>query len=284
MPKSLRTAAALALVAILLAACAGRAGYSADPTGAAIEHPTGASDVILRVFVGGGFVPPGFLATEAPFFSLYGDGHLIARVAAPLPTPMGNVYLGAPFQIAKLTEGQVQALLLDALDNGGLRTARAQYELPVADAPSTVFTIDAGGVRKQVAVNGLGIVSPPGADAAAITALADLSTRLRAYAAALPAADPWVAERYRGWLLDAVGDGTPIQWPWSGFTPDDWTNVTDTSASFPFPTRLLSRAEVEALRLGPLAGGAAGIVVAWPNAGGKFYGVSLRPLLPDETS
>ena len=42
-----------------------------------IEHPTGATDLVLRAEQGGGFVPFGFMVTQAPVFTLYGDGTVI---------------------------------------------------------------------------------------------------------------------------------------------------------------------------------------------------------------
>src|SRR6185369_6780562 len=107
-----------------------------SPTAAAvgIEHATGATDLILRFEEGGGFVAPGFLATEGPAFSLYGDGTAIFRdqTAVP-PQNIGNVIPGVPYQIVRLTEEQVQALLEFSIGPGGLAVARAHYDLPVAD-------------------------------------------------------------------------------------------------------------------------------------------------------
>jgi hypothetical protein len=282
----LATAVAVTIgVALVAAGCAASPRASAEPTAGAISHPTAPTDLVLRVFVGGGFVPPGFLATEAPAFSLFGDGTIIYREqGGPLPTPANGVAQGAAFRMAKLDEARVQALLADALDVGGLRTAQATYTLPVADAPTTTFTLSADGHRVVVSVNGLGLVAPAATDAAAIDALAGLRDRLLAYGAGLSGSQPWEADRYRAYLLDGITGTTAIRWPWHDVSPSTWTNVSDGDASLAFPTRILTRAEVEALGLGPLAGGAMGIVVVYPPAGGKLYGVSLRPLLPDETS
>jgi hypothetical protein len=231
-------------------------------------------------------VPPGFLATEAPAFSLYGDGTLIYRdPAGPIPTPILGVSAGVEFRAATLTEADVQALLEDALDRGGLGEAQAVYVLPVADAPTTTFTVVADKHRIEVSVNGLGLASPNASDAPAVTALAALRDRLLAVGPTLPGSQPWTPERYRGYLLDATaGSGDAIPWPWPTFSPSTWTNVPDEGASLAFPTRILTRADVEALGLGPLAGGATGVRVIYPPSGGKLYGINLRPLLPDETT
>ena len=283
-PLALAAPALLALV--LVAGCARGPGGSPQPSPAAgtISHPTGPADLVLRVFVGGGFVPPGYLATEAPAFSLYGDGTVVFRdTAGPLPTPQDGIARGRPFEQVRLSEVQVQALLASALDVGGLRTAREQYVLPVADAPTTTFTVVADGLSRQVSVNGLGIVpdTAGGADRLALLALAALRDRLLSFGATATGATAWEAERYRGSLLEATsGAGRP--WPWT-FTPDTFTNVSDTD-SLPWPTRILSRAEVAALAIPDLAGGAMGILLRSPTAGGPLLSLNLRPLLPDEKS
>src|SRR5262245_25122847 len=92
-PRSARVprAAASAILLAVVAACSpasapsatpvasatpGTAGPTTNPTStqiAGIQHKTGASDVVLRLESGGGFVPIDFLATNAPIFTLYGD-------------------------------------------------------------------------------------------------------------------------------------------------------------------------------------------------------------------
>lgn len=279
--------ATIAAVALLAGCSIGRLGPTPAPSGP-IDHPSGATALVLRVFVGGGLVPPGFFVTEAPGFSLYGDGTLIYRDPNPvLPSPIPGITQGPPLQSAALSESQVQAVLADALDTGGLRTAKPQYDLPVADAPSTIFSFNAGGVHGQVTVNGLGLATPTNdADAAVLTKLAALRDRLLGFGSTISAAHPWLSDRYRAYLLDVAGtaaQATPIAWPWMSVSPSTWTNVSDGDASLAYPTRLMTGAEINALGLGPLGGGATGIVVRFGGAGGKLYGVSLRPLLPDET-
>jgi len=256
---------------------------SSGSTGA-ISHPTGPADLILRVSVGGGFVAPGYLATEAPAFSLYGDGTLIFRdPGSPTPSPIGVVTPLTPFLTAKLTEDQVQALLADALDEGGLRTALAQYTLPVADAPTTTFTVAADAVERQVSVNGLGIVAPVGADGPILARLAALRERLLRYGSTLSGTEVWAPGRYRGILMEAtiLGAGTP--WPWPSFSPNEFVQSSDLGTP-PFPIRTLTPTDVAALGFGALPGGAQGITLISPLPAGTIYSFSLRPLLPDEAS
>src|SRR5829696_5136159 len=143
MPTYLRPAP-LVVIAILAAACssAGTASLSpsapsvgpiASPASApassptaspsssagafgAVEHATGATDVLLRYDQGGGFVMPAFQATQVPIFSLYGDGTTIFRnPTAEPPPPVGNVQPFGSFRTAKLSEDQIQSLLEFAL-------------------------------------------------------------------------------------------------------------------------------------------------------------------------
>ena len=59
---------------------------SAGPVGA-IDHQTGATDVLLRYDVGGGLMMPGFSATQTPIFTLYGDGTVVFRNQTAEPPP-----------------------------------------------------------------------------------------------------------------------------------------------------------------------------------------------------
>ena len=136
--SNLARPAALAGLVLIVVACASAApsgsarpsnppsaGSSSAPSPSnggvgAIEHATGATDVVLRLEEGGGFVAPSFLATRVPIFTLYGDGTIIFR--NPMkegPPPVGDIFRFGPFRTARLTEDQVQATLLRAIDEGG---------------------------------------------------------------------------------------------------------------------------------------------------------------------
>jgi hypothetical protein len=254
-----------------------------SPTGA-MDHATGATDLILRYESGGGFVAPGFLVTEAPQFSLYGDGTAIFRDdAASQPDPIGAVVRKPPYMAIRLTEEQVQALLAFAVGPGGLGIARAQYELPVVDAPTTTFTIIAGGTRKTVSVNGLGIgidvSSNP--DAPVLAELAHLRTRLAGFGSAVGDEQPWAPDRYRG-ILSTDSFNPPVAWPWDDITPPDIVQAAGQDAP-PFPIRSMTPAEVAVLGIPGLEGGATGFSFRSPFPAGILYSFSVRPLLPDET-
>jgi hypothetical protein len=291
------------LLAVALAACSGSGASStpaatSGPSGpassgapetpdfGAIEHATGATDVLLRFEEGGGFVMPAFLATQAPIFTLYGDGTIIFRnPELEQPQPVGDVFPMNPFRTARLSEDQIQDLLAYALGEGGLGVARPEYGNDlVADASTAVFTVDAGGVKKTVSVYALGFDDAGVPDAPARAAFGRLKDRLTNIdKGGTFATDEYIPERYRGILLEGQ-PGVPgaIPWPWPDIAPADFTANADPNA-FQLPARVLTVDEVEALGIEPFTGGLQGVTLLGPDDG-KAYSFSLRPLLPDEAA
>jgi hypothetical protein len=296
----LRPLTTVALVALVAACAGGGAGASPDPSAGGsgsptetpanspdfgtIDHPTGPTDVVLRFEEGGGFMMPAFLATQAPGFTLYGDGTIIFR--NPLldpPAAVGSVFPMHPFRTAKLTEDQVQDLLTSALGEFGLGVARPEYRNDlVADAGTAVFTVNAGGLNKTVSVYALGLEGEGVPDAAARAGFAKLAERLQDIdSGGAFATTEYEPERYRGILLDGqpgVPDAMP--WPWPAIAPSDFVSNGDPNA-FQLPARVMSAEEVEVLGIEPYAGGFSGLTLLGPDDG-KVYSFSLRPLLPDE--
>jgi hypothetical protein len=299
--SNVRFAALTLGTVLLIAACTAAGGSpgggspgsgtpapSSPPPG--IEHGTGASEVLLRMATGGGFVAPGFLATEAPEFTLYGDGTVVFRDPADQP-PVAEadpVVRFALFKTARLSEAQIQDLLAFAIGPSGLGIARAQYDpCCIADAPSTRFTLRAGGLDKTVSVGALGFDEPqPGPDTAARKAFTALRDRLVDLdtVGGLITVERYRPAAYRGFLLDggppAPGGGA-IDWPWTAFGPDDFSVPADPNA-YQMGSRTLTAADVAALGLVDLEGGAQGIPLRGP--GTKAHILSLRPLLPDDTN
>jgi hypothetical protein len=94
----------------------------------------------------------------------------------------------------------------------------------------------------------------------------------------------YVPTAYRGILFDDNGGGLAVpihDWPWTAFGPDGFTNPADPN-SFPTPIRTLTAAEVAALKVNGVEGGAQSIALR--TSAGKRYLLGLRPLLPDEKS
>ncbi len=300
MVTTLRTLVLVALI-VVVAACTG-GGASGSPTltsGAssgpssppespdfgAIEHPTGATDVVLRFEEGGGFVMPSFLATQAPAFTLYGDGTIVFRNGAGEPLePIGSVFPNVPFRTAKLSEAQIQELLTFTLGESGLGIARPEYPNDqISDASTAVFTVNAGGLTKTVSVYALGLEMEGMADGPARAAFKKLAERLQTIDVAGGfASEAYVPTAYRGILLEGqpgAPDAKP--WPWTEIAPADFVSNADPNA-FQMPERIMAPQDVETLGIAPFEGGFQGLTLIGPDDG-KFYSFSLRPLLPDET-
>jgi hypothetical protein len=264
-------------------------GPAATPTGSpAIDHPTGPHTVILRLDEGGGFVPPSYLATVVPYFTLYGDGTVIYRPAAEPPPEQipGGPFRFPALHVARMTEVQVQELLRAALVDGGLALARPSYENQmVADAPTAIFTVRAGGLDKTVSVYALGIEAEPGPDSAIRKQMAALGERLRAFDQEVAAGRAtevgrYAPDRFRATLIESVGAPAqaPRTWPWPTFGPDAFAT---TGGGFGFPSKVLSGLEAGLVGVEEIAGGASGILVLAPD-GRTIYELALRPLLPEE--
>jgi hypothetical protein len=240
--------------------------------------------VILRYDEGGGFLMPAYTAAQAPAFTLYGDGTLIFRPvkADPLPA-VGSVSPFDSFRTARMSEDQIQTLLDYVLNEGGLGAARAEYmDMMVSDASTAIFTVNAGGLAKTVSVYALGHDSPEVPDLQIRKVLATLRDRLLDIDhGGTVKTDVYLPERYRAILLEGE-PGAPDQkaWPWPEVKPAEFVSNGDPNA-MPLPARVMTPAEIEALGIKPFEGGFVGLPLTGPGDG-KFYTLSVRPLLPDD--
>jgi hypothetical protein len=262
-------------------------GGSASPSPAsvgAIEHATGANDVILRYDVGGGLVPAGFFASQTPVFTLYGDGRVVFRnINSMPPQAVGPATPNLPLRTARLSEEQIQEVLLLAIGQAGLGIARTDYPNPmIADAPSTTFTIDAGGVDKTVSIMALGMDDPGVPDGPARAAFNLLAQRLGDFdRGGSVTTDEFVPAGYRGVLLEGFpGDVPPLAWPWTDVKPTDFVHKGAADA-FPTPTHTLTPAQVEGLGVTPFTGGFGNLMLEGPDK--QVYSLAVRPLLPEDT-
>ena len=294
MSNIIRATLAIAIVA-LLAACS-RSGAADVPTGVsptasppglgAIEHATGPTDVVLRYDVGGGMMMAGWAASQAPIFTLYGDGTVVFRnQTAEMPPPEGSVTRTNPFRTARLSEEQIQDLLVFALGESTLGVARAQYDNPmITDVGTSTFTVDAGGLKKTVSVYALGMETEGVPDQGARRAFNALATRLGDFdQGGSIATDVYEPTAYRGVLMDGTGMVVPDvrTWPWKDIKPADFAGPADPNA-FQMATRTLTPDEVAGLGVDGPEGGFGGMVLSGPG-GGTLYSLAVRPLLPDET-
>lgn len=276
-------------VATLLGACGGTAARSSEPAASAegsdaattrpadfIDHPSGATDVVLRVGEEGGFVMMEYAMTRVPRFTLYGDGRVLISTPAECKTAPGGSCPPDALREAHLTEEQVQVLLRTALIDGQLGVAKEEFPVTVMDVPTTVMELRAGGVDKEVRVAGLGMDPPPGPDAAVLTSLAALVEKLMA----IPTTDEYHAEASIAVLAEteAAPGVTPVPWPWPDLAPSDFAKPPPDDP-FGFATHVLTAAQCDAIGITP--GESAGpLTFAGPD--GRTYVVAVRPALPDE--
>ena len=297
------TPLATLIAAIALVACnnavspspVGSPGASGGPSAApsaspspstvgAIEHKTGATDVVLRMEQGGGLMPIDAIASQAPVFTLYGNGVIVfQRKVETFPeADASGVTHGIPWRTAKLDEDQVQELLEFATVQGALGTAKDVYMGNITDAPSTIFTIDAGGVSKIVTINGLSELTDPGPDALARVAFLKLANRLNDFdRGGTIDSDVYEAAAYRGVLMEREANGAVVRaWPWPAIKLMDFVDPNAVAGGIRLPHRTMTPAEVDALGIKDVNGGLQNVVLKAPD--GKIYGLTLRPLLADE--
>ncbi len=242
-----------------------------------LDHPTGATDVIFRINEGGGFVPMEHNATAAPWFTLYGDGTVVFKDPyAPHPEPQNNVTRLVPYNIARLDEAGIQALLEEAIGPGGLGVATGPYMGMGTDFPTTTFELNVGGREKTVEAVGLSPDMHPD-NAVIVGQLQRLTEKLRGFADDLGSEQPYAPAAYRGILIPAdVPLGPVVAWPWENISPDEF----EKGANEFWMTRTMTAEEVATLGIPDAGDGILGVAL---EKDGELYTFALRPLLPDET-
>ena len=255
-------------------------------TGGAIEHPTGADDLVLRWEYTGGFVPYEYNLSRIPSWSLYGDGRVIVEGPMieiyPPPTPPSLL-------VTRLSEDGVQAIL-GAAEDAGLMDGDATYDYPcIADAATTVFTTNAGGRTSVVSAYALGDAmggSCPDVDDEARQALADFQTSLGDLASWLPEGsvgveEPFAYDEMRIYAQPYQGEPElpqqPVDWPLATGLGDFGASV-DAGGISELRCGVVSGADLEAV-LGTAQG--TNELTPWTSDGDE-YRLILRPLLPDE--
>lgn len=272
-------------LSLLMVAAACGQGTGAGPGGSAPDSYA-ADDLVLRVEYTGGFVPPNFLVARLPLISVYGDGRVITEgpVPAIYPGPaLPNV------QVQKISAEGVRTLVARA-EAAGVGRLPDLGEPAVADAPWTrisVVTKEGVKVTKAYALAEAG-----GADSG-------LTPAQRAARADLQEFVNGLTDLPRTLGANAVGESAQyvptavaaVSSPWTRPTDE---NVPTTQLPWPGP-QLPGEPVFEALDLSCLvatgepaqkvleAAKSATSITPW-TSGGKAWSVSLRPLLPDETS
>jgi len=274
---------------LLLAACSGGPGSS----GGQIAHPPG-DELVLRVEHRGGMIAGGFF-TNLPVFTLLGDGRVI------VPGAQIDLFPGPALpaiQVRQLTEAGVQAVLTAVAATGHFASStewRGAQNF-VADAPDTVFTLNAEGRTVTVTIYGLGTLIPgdeppnfPAAEKPVHQALGQLlqqlntpDTWLRATAWATESWQPYVPDALRLLVRNADAD------------PPDESGIANQELPWPAegdPAIFGAPTNFGDFRCGVVTGEEAD---AWYAAlsdanqltrftsGEHRYQVTVRPLLPDE--
>ena len=206
-----RTATALAVLAVIAAACANEPGGSGD---GGIAHPAGTDQVVLRLSYEGGFVPVEYSLTQFPSFTLFGDGRIV------LPGPQIEIYPSPALPAVNqriVTEDGMQSIIQAALDAGlgkGDRDHSDFGSTMIADATTAVFTFSADGQTSRVSVYALAELPErpegmPDEEWEARIALNDLAQRLTALDQWLPEGSVGPEERFVADEVPAVRRPVP---------------------------------------------------------------------------
>ncbi|HAP74970.1 MAG TPA: hypothetical protein DCR14_02710 [Acidimicrobiaceae bacterium] len=211
-------ALATPLMAQLLVAC----GEDSEEEGG-ITFPGGPNDVVLKVTSEGGFVPAGFAFVNTPSLLISGDGRAFEPGAITLEYP-GPLLM--PMFVRSISDDGITKVLQLA-ESAGLLATPPDYtveNLLIADAPTTVLTIQANGTTYVHRAEALGMDQPDGGAstparenlAAFIATLVDLG----AVAGAAEVGEPtlFAPERFRFQAMEVDPEGfdpapTIEEWP-----------------------------------------------------------------------
>ena len=284
---SIRRSGRLAVVPLLLlvsTACAQQSGAIGAGDSGAPEMSYSADTLVFRMDYTGGFTTPAMLAARLPAISVYGDGRVITQGPTTLIYPgpaLPNLQLGT------VSAADVENLIKLARA-AGVGTAGDLGTPPVADVPSTRFTVLSEKGIEQLEVNALAEATGPESGLTAEQQAA--RNKLREFADSLTgttgplAAALTGSQAYAPTAVAAVteqraagrgaGEQPEVTWPGPELPGGAELGkdlglgcVTVTGDALP---KLLTAAEK------------ANAETPWVSAGQR-WAVTLRPLLPDET-
>lgn len=293
-------------VLLLVAACTPRASGGAGPPtsgpteGAGTGFTLPAEGLVLQVVHTGGFLTPQLLAARLPLVSVYADGRVITQgpqIEIFPPPALPNLQV-------QHVDAEAVSVLVDRALRAGVAGSADLGRPPVADLPTTRFTVvtrEETHVREVYALGAEGPPGPPGGDQPGSappggpgsgltpeqqTARAELQDLLRALvdpASVLPAEAVGEQEQY----LPAAVAGIVTEWtdPQTGLDtePVPWPGPPLPGA--PFEPRLgLScvLADGEQAQEVLAAARSASTATPWLSEDGRRWSVALRPLLPHE--
>jgi hypothetical protein len=281
-----RSAAATLLLSLVLAACAETPIDPGDDGG--IDHATTPDHVLVQISSEGGFTPVEWTYTNFPFYSLYGDGTLV------VPGAQIEIYPGPALPAIssrQVDEAGIQAILEETI--AAVEDVPADLNdlghMSIADAPTTVITVSAGGVDRTIRVYALSEQTdrPEGMPEREYEA----RLRLQELVATLTGSTDWLPEGSVGpesaYEASAarlfVGDYRPVDdlaqepvpWPLG----DDLADFGAPAAPGAYRCGVVEGADWEAVLA---AASSANTLTPWTDAGER-YAILFRPLLPDET-
>ena len=311
-----RTAPALFVMLLVLAACGGSAGGdgSGSPSPSVtpppsdgggetgndgqIDHPEG-SEAVLAITWAGGMLHESMTVTQVPPLVITGDGRVIMQGMQTLEFP--GPALPALIE-RRLTEDGLQQILR-SLEQTNLFTGDLELRgmnAMVADANDTIITVRAAGLESVVTVYAISMLfpdmdPPPGMGADELEAYRVLSTLhdgLMTLDTWLPA-DAWATDTWVPYQPDALRlyvrdvTGQPVEggelpgqvreWP----TDDDPAAFGEEIASFADGTRCgVVEDDLAATWLAELE--EANQNTLWTDGGDGRFSVGVRPLLPHE--
>lgn len=277
---------AAALIAFLLLAACTNSASGEDSGVKEVDYPTDPNALVLRIGQEGGFVPVQFNLTRLPDLSLYGDGRLVSQ------GPQILIYPGPALPnilVRKVSAEGVKAIVQEAAKaglTGKDRNFRAAADR-ITDMPDTVFTLTTGSTHKT-SVYGFGsgedLKAGSRSEIKAIKALRALQEKLTDLGwlpeGSVGAEEPYTPAGMRIFVSEPVQpeaglEQTPVAWP-----------LAQPLAEFGSPVL------PEGFKCGTVTGDdlakvleaakSANQVTPWESAGVKF-GLSFRPLLPDES-
>lgn len=274
------------LLALLLAAC-GSAAEDGDLDRP--DYPKGANDLVFSISNEGGFVPVEFNLTRLPDLAVYGDGRVISQGPQILIFPgpaLPNLL------VRRLTPEGLDSLVGKAATaglTGPDRSFRAAADR-VTDLPDTVFRLVTEEGEHTTSVYGFGsgedLNAAEGTDRASIQALHTLRDELTNLEATLPAGSVGPEEFYEMSELRVFVSSPPVAEEGLEQTPAVWP-LAQPLTEFGAPV------QPEGFRCGTVAGedlvavlevvNQANQLTPWADSAGLEYGLSFRPLLPDET-
>ncbi len=270
-----RSAAALVLL-LVLAAC-GRGSGDDDGGTPAGPYPYAPDDLVLQVAWTGGFVTPQLLTGRLPLVSVYGDGRVISEGPVPAIHPGPAL---PNLQVARIDRAAVQGLVDRSLDAGVGDTGDLGTP-PLADAPSTRFTVSTGLetiVREvyalaEAADDGTGLTAEQTAARAELRGFLDELTGLTAGASESYAPEA-VAALATPYAAEPELPQPDTAWPGPALPGEPLAGPLGLSC-------VVATGEQAAAVLDAAA--QANALTPWVTADGARWSVLFRPLLPHET-